>query len=116
MKNAVWNDDELSKLKVGSTIDVYLERIESARSGEIVLSGYLTSTGSKVYKPISLKIDSPITANIVNGKINSFYGNKKVVEKVQKHYETVSKFFNIERNIDFLVIMNRTNESIFFFF
>ena len=32
------NDDELSKLKVGSTIDVYLERIESARTGEIVLS------------------------------------------------------------------------------
>ena len=32
------NDDELSKLKVGSTLDVYLERIESARSGEIVLS------------------------------------------------------------------------------
>ena len=32
------NDDELSKLKVGSTVDVYLERIESARSGEIVLS------------------------------------------------------------------------------
>ena len=32
------NDDELSELKVGSTIDVYLERIESARTGEIVLS------------------------------------------------------------------------------
>jgi small subunit ribosomal protein S1 len=32
------HDDELSKLKVGSTIDVYLERIESGRSGEIVLS------------------------------------------------------------------------------
>ena len=32
------NDDELSKLKVGSKIEVYLERIESARSGEIVLS------------------------------------------------------------------------------
>ena len=32
------NDDELSKLNVGSTIDDYLERIESARSGEIVLS------------------------------------------------------------------------------
>ena len=32
------NDDELSKLKVGSTLDVYLERIESARTGEIVLS------------------------------------------------------------------------------
>ena len=32
------NDDELSKLKIGSTLDVYLERIESARTGEIVLS------------------------------------------------------------------------------
>ena len=32
------NDDELLKLKVGSIIDVYLERIESARSGEILLS------------------------------------------------------------------------------
>ena len=32
------NDDDLTNLKVGSTIDVYLERIESARSGEIVLS------------------------------------------------------------------------------
>ena len=31
------NDDELSKLKVGSTIEVYLDRIESAR-GEIVIS------------------------------------------------------------------------------
>ena len=31
------NDDELSKLKVGSVIDVYLDRIESAR-GEIIIS------------------------------------------------------------------------------
>ena len=31
------NDDELSKLKVGSTIDFYLDRIESAR-GEINIS------------------------------------------------------------------------------
>ena len=31
------NDDELKKLKVGSTIDVYLERIENFK-GEIVIS------------------------------------------------------------------------------
>ena len=31
------NDDELSKIKVGSTIDVYLERIESFK-GEIIIS------------------------------------------------------------------------------
>ena len=33
------NDDELTKLKVGSQIDVYLERIESFK-GEIVISRY----------------------------------------------------------------------------
>ena len=31
------NDDELAKLKVGSKIDVYLERIESCK-GEIIIS------------------------------------------------------------------------------
>ena len=31
------NDDELAKLKVGSQIDVYLERIESFK-GEIIIS------------------------------------------------------------------------------
>ena len=31
------NDDELKNLKVGSTVDVYLERIESFK-GEIVIS------------------------------------------------------------------------------
>ena len=68
-------------------------------SGEVILSGYLTSTGSKVYEPISLKIEHPITAKIVNGKIIDFTGKKKVVEKVQKHYETVSKIFNIDRYV-----------------
>ena len=34
------NDDELKNLKVGSKIEVYLERIESGRSGEVILSRY----------------------------------------------------------------------------
>ena len=32
------NDDELKNLKIGSKIEVYLERIESGRSGEVILS------------------------------------------------------------------------------
>ena len=32
------NSNELEKIKLGSVIEVYLERIESARSGEIILS------------------------------------------------------------------------------
>ena len=68
-------------------------------SGEVVLDGYLTSTGSKVYEPISLKIESPVTATILNGKIANLNGEKKVVEKIEKHYETVSKIFNIDHDI-----------------
>ena len=33
-----FKEDELSKLKVGDTINCFLERIESMRSGEIILS------------------------------------------------------------------------------
>ena len=68
-------------------------------SGEVVLDGYLTSTGSKVYEPISLKIESPVTATILNGKIANLNGEKKVVEKIEKHYQTVSKIFNIDQDI-----------------
>ena len=68
-------------------------------SGEVVLTGYLTSTGSKVYEPMSLKIESPVIANIVNGRIANLNGEKKVVEKIEKHYENVSKTFNIEHDI-----------------
>ena len=33
-----FKDEELSKLKIGDTINCFLERIESMRSGEIILS------------------------------------------------------------------------------
>jgi hypothetical protein len=68
-------------------------------SGEVVLTGYLTSTGSKVYEPMSLKVNSPVTASIINGKIANFNGDKKVVKKIEKHYEKVSKTFDIEHDI-----------------
>ena len=32
------NDEEFKSLKVGTEIEVYLERIESIRSGEIIIS------------------------------------------------------------------------------
>ena len=45
------NDDELSKLKVGSTIDVYLERIESYK-GEIIMT---QKEDSAVYSNIEMR-------------------------------------------------------------
>ena len=64
-------------------------------SGEVVLDGYLTSTGSKVYEPISLKIESPVTATILKGKIANLNGEKKVVEKSLSKNRFFSKSIKI---------------------
>ena len=72
------NDDELSKLKIGSTIDVYLDRIESAR-GEIVISRD-KARKMKVWKKMEKVFESQeeltayITGKVKGGYITSVQG------------------------------------------
>ncbi len=68
-------------------------------SGEVFLKGYLTSTGSKVYKPDNIKLQSPVTVSLDNGKISKINGNPKDVSKVKNHYHYVSNLFNIKKNV-----------------
>ena len=68
-------------------------------SGQVVLSNYLTPTGSKVYSPAYLKLDETVTAQIRNGMIETFLGDSKVVKKVKDHYKMVASEFNLEKNI-----------------
>ena len=53
-------------------------------SGKVILSKYLTPTGSKVYKPNYLKLDKPVNVIIKNGKIINFLGETKQVRKCYK--------------------------------
>ncbi len=66
------NDDELSKIKVGSTIDVFLERIESFK-GEIVISRD-KARKMKAWKKMEKNFDSQeeLTAYIT-GKVKGGY-------------------------------------------
>ena len=72
------NDDELSKLKIGSTIDVYLDRIESAR-GEIVISRD-KARKMKAWKKMEKVFESQeeltayITGKVKGGYITSVQG------------------------------------------
>lgn len=64
--------------------------------GQVIISGYLTPTGSRSYHPSVLKIESPVTARIKAGRILSFEGDDASVRMVERHYERVSQTFNID--------------------
>jgi hypothetical protein len=65
-------------------------------SGRVALTGYLTPTGSAVYEPASLKLDSRTMAIIDNGKITGFDGPDDQVKLIEAHYQRVASQFNLE--------------------
>jgi len=67
----------------------------SQMSGRVALVNYLTPTGSKVYEPASLKIDDVVFADVKNGVISDFAGEKSIVGKIRDHYKMVSEKFDI---------------------
>ena len=71
----------------------------SSFSGEVIISNYLTSTGSKVYQPASLNLRENIVAKISNGRIDKFLGNLTDIKNVNRHYEKVSELFTLDRNV-----------------
>ncbi len=68
-------------------------------SGKVVLKGYITSTGSKVYNPDVIKIDKPVSAIVEHGRIKIFSGESEEASKVQTHYQHVARQFNIDADV-----------------
>ena len=68
-------------------------------SGKVVLTKYLTPSGSKVYEPASLALKSNIFTIIKEGKIEGFEGDNETIKNVESHYQRISKMFNISKNI-----------------
>ena len=67
-------------------------------SGRIALAHYLTPTGSKVYDPSFLKLETTSFVEVAYGKILSFSGDTDEVRRIENHYDCVSRDLNIERN------------------
>ena len=72
--------------------------LTSSFSGKVMISNYLTSTGSKTYAPNSLKILSPLTITILNGKVSAVDGANTDRVNFNNHYEFVSKKFGLNKN------------------
>ena len=73
--------------------------LASSFSGKVLLSNYLTSTGSHFYHPNSLKISESLTVEISNGRISDVHGLEKDVINFNKHYDFVSKKFSLDKHI-----------------
>ena len=72
--------------------------LTSSFSGKVLISNYLTSTGSQTYTPNSVKISSPLTITISNGKINGVDGSDTDVINFNDHYNFVSKKFGLNKS------------------
>ena len=71
----------------------------SGFSGRVVLAPYLTSTGSKVYAPASLALETPVIAEIAYGRSIGLDGEAGVVERVRAHYRMVAARFGLDAGV-----------------
>ncbi len=65
-------------------------------SGQVVLSRFLTGTGSQYYEPFILPLDSNVIAHVNKNQIVSFSGEAAIVDRVEQHYKRVAEKFDIE--------------------
>lgn len=68
-------------------------------SGQVVLTRYLTPTGSMPYEPASCPIQNPVVAHVEQGRITGFEGEDPDVSAIRAHYDTVAGQFGIEPNV-----------------
>ena len=65
-------------------------------SGKVVLNNYLTSTGSRFYKPNFIKIGNQVAIHIENGSIADIQGTSEDVNNIHNHYSYVSQKFGLD--------------------
>ena len=71
----------------------------SELSGRIALARYLTSTGSKVYEPASLAIETPVMAEVASGRLTGFDGDAGDVDRIRAHYRMVAEKFRLDAGV-----------------
>ena len=65
-------------------------------NGRVVISHWLTPSGSHPYEPDHLVLEKPVTAIVKDGCISKFEGDADTVRLVEQHYERVSSQFGID--------------------
>ncbi len=65
-------------------------------SGQIALTKWLCPTGSRIYEPDGTLIDGVVIAQVDEGRIVNFEGERSAVKNVREHYELVAKKFDLD--------------------
>jgi hypothetical protein len=65
-------------------------------SGKVALSRFLIGTGSHMYHPYYLPLDSTVFAHVHDNCISRFEGRADEVQRVIEHYDRVSRQFGID--------------------
>ena len=71
--------------------------LASSFSGNVVVSNYLTPTGSKVYSPNYLKLSDSLNVEIDKGRIINVHGHREAKKDFENHYDFVSQKFKLEK-------------------
>lgn len=95
----------LSLTKRESSQDVSVKRFPlgvpqpieaSTFSGQVAVSRFLTTTGSKVYHPDNAVLDGTAIAHMENGRIKEYTGHPETIHTIKRHYDYVSTLFDID--------------------
>jgi hypothetical protein len=68
----------------------------SGYSGRVVLSRFLTGTGSRFYEPYCLPLERDVVAVMENNAIIEFEGPTDCVERVRHHYQHVASLYSLD--------------------
>jgi len=67
-----------------------------AVQGRVVLEHPLVPTGTHIYEPFALMLDSPVTVIVEDGRIVGFDGDVEVTARVREHYQKVAGEFGLD--------------------
>ena len=70
-------------------------------NGTVVLDGYLTPTGSRLYEPACLTLEEPVRLQLTGDRWQAHQGNEAVLNQVENHYRHVAELFDLDpRSVD----------------
>ena len=71
----------------------------AAFSGEVRLTRFLTSTGSRTYEPLAIDLDETVTVEVHDGRIVGYRGDGATVRRIENHYRHVATQFALSENV-----------------
>ena len=94
-KHNSYNDVSVQRFPLGVPKPILCDKF----TGEIALAHFLTPTGSKVYDPAAIPINSTVHAKVEQGRLVKLSGDSSTIKRIRAHHDYVGDLFNIDANV-----------------